>query len=196
MRRFTASYQVWWFSVRWPAWLQCVCVFGVCLYVHEHTCIHFSYPRISIHTNIKGFLLCIESMYPYRLHCKLALHSKGRKTNVLGADNTTRHNGILDSVRNTHASTLDWQQRRGMGDCDASKRGGRGRKQHLKRTMSKDGKGCFYPTLYSDGSQWYHLMHFFLSLPLIHKYIYWIWDPFRCFSIVHTAKLCHTPSVF
>lgn len=33
--------------------------------------------------------------------------------------------------------------------------------------MGKVGaSGCFYPTLHCDGSQWYRLMHYFLSLRL------------------------------
>lgn len=68
------------------------------------------------------------------------------------------------------------------------------------KTRKVAASGCFYPTLYFDGSQWYHLMHFFLSLslPLIHKYIYWIWDPFRCLVTFCTlyVKLCHTLYAF
>lgn len=55
---------------------------------------------------------------------------------------STCHHGILEPVRNTYAHAHTGLVIDSKDHWDASKRGGGGHKQHLKRTMSKDGKGC------------------------------------------------------
>lgn len=111
---------------------------------------------------------------------------------------TTRHNGIRDSA---HTGLLIDSQDHG----DASKRGGGGKNKHVKRTVSKDEKGCRLRVLLPNTLlRWVTmvslnaLLSLSLSLPLIHKYIYWIWDPFRCLVTFCTlyVKLCHTLYAF